>query len=126
MTSARRAGRVQGVRLSSDLYPFTLFCVTAGCLKGEAAALLWLNVDLRRRWATFEQTKNGEAATNKVGRPRKGYAHQSAPTAQAYDGRSRAATIGSTRYQFDLARKMQRRSEIVEKLIAQTQCSLLL
>ena len=44
---------------SRDLYPFVLFCLTTGCRKGEAAALLWSNVDLRRRWAIFPTTKNG-------------------------------------------------------------------
>ena len=46
---------------SRDLYAFTLFCLTTGCRKGEAAALLWSNVDLRRRWAVFPTTKNGDA-----------------------------------------------------------------
>ena len=45
---------------SPDLYTFTLFCLTTGCRKGEAAALLWSNVDLRRRWAVFPTTKNGD------------------------------------------------------------------
>jgi len=44
---------------SPDLYPFVLFCLTTGCPKGEAEALLWINVDLKRRWATFPKTKNG-------------------------------------------------------------------
>jgi integrase len=46
---------------SPDLYPFVLFCLTTGCRKGEAAALLWRNVDLGRRWAVFPTTKNGTA-----------------------------------------------------------------
>jgi integrase len=46
---------------SPDLYPFVLFCLTTGCRKGEAAALLWRDVDLKRRWAVFPKTKNGEA-----------------------------------------------------------------
>lgn len=46
---------------SPDLYPFVLFCLTTGCRKGEASALEWMHVDLRRRWATFPRTKNGEA-----------------------------------------------------------------
>jgi integrase len=46
---------------SKDLYPFVLFCLTTGCRKGEAAALLWRNVDLKRRWAIFPTTKNGTA-----------------------------------------------------------------
>jgi integrase len=46
---------------SRDLYTVVLFCLTTGCRKGEAAALLWSNVDLRRRWAVFSVTKNGDA-----------------------------------------------------------------
>lgn len=46
---------------SPDLYPFVLFCLTTGCRKGEARALLWRNVDLTRRWAVFSTTKNGTA-----------------------------------------------------------------
>ena len=46
---------------SPDLYPFVLFCLTTGCRKGEAAALLWRDVDLRRRWSVFPRTKNGSA-----------------------------------------------------------------
>ena len=46
---------------SPDLYPFVLFCLTTGCRKGEAEGLEWSRVDLRRRWATFPKTKNGEA-----------------------------------------------------------------
>lgn len=46
---------------SPDLYAFVLFCLTTGCRKGEAAALEWRNVDLKRRWAVFPTTKNGTA-----------------------------------------------------------------
>jgi integrase len=46
---------------SKDLYPFVLFALTTGARKGEIAALDWPHVDLRRRWATFPRTKNGEA-----------------------------------------------------------------
>jgi integrase len=46
---------------SVDLYPFVLLCLTTGCRKGEAAALEWPQVDLKRRWATFPRTKNGDA-----------------------------------------------------------------
>jgi len=46
---------------SRDLYPFVLFALTTGCRKGEAASLLWSNVDLARRWAVFPTTKNGDA-----------------------------------------------------------------
>jgi integrase len=46
---------------SPDLYAFVLFCLTTGCRKGEAAGLLWCNVDLKRRWAVFPTTKNGTA-----------------------------------------------------------------
>jgi integrase len=35
--------------------------LTTGCRKGEAEGLEWSRVDLRRRWATFPKTKNGEA-----------------------------------------------------------------
>lgn len=45
----------------ADLYSFVLFCLTTGCRKGEAAALTWDNVDLKRRWAIFPMTKNGTA-----------------------------------------------------------------
>jgi integrase len=38
---------------SLDLYPFVMFCITTACRKGEAAQLLWENVDLSRRWAVF-------------------------------------------------------------------------
>jgi integrase len=46
---------------SPDLYCFMLFCLTTGCRKGEAAGLLWTNIDLVRRWAVFPVTKNGTA-----------------------------------------------------------------
>jgi integrase len=46
---------------SPDLYPFVLFALTTGARKGEIAALEWAQVDLKRRWATFPRTKNGEA-----------------------------------------------------------------
>jgi len=46
---------------SKDLYAFVLFCLTTGCRKGEASALLWSNVNLARRWSVFPTTKNGDA-----------------------------------------------------------------
>jgi integrase len=46
---------------SPDLYPFVLFALTTGARKGEISALEWANVDLKRRWATFPRTKNGDA-----------------------------------------------------------------
>ena len=46
---------------STDLYPFVLFALTTGARKGEIAALEWAQVDLKRRWAIFPRTKNGEA-----------------------------------------------------------------
>ena len=46
---------------SADLYLFVLFALTTGARKGEIAALEWPHVDLKRRWATFPRTKNGEA-----------------------------------------------------------------
>jgi integrase len=46
---------------SPDLYPFVLFALTTGARKGEIAALEWAQVDLKRRWATFPRTKNGDA-----------------------------------------------------------------
>jgi integrase len=46
---------------SPDLYAFVLFALTTGARKGEVAALLWRNVDLKRRWAVFPMTKNGTA-----------------------------------------------------------------
>jgi integrase len=46
---------------SADLYPFVLFALTTGARKGEISALEWANVDLKRRWATFPRTKNGDA-----------------------------------------------------------------
>lgn len=45
---------------SPDLYLFVLFCLTTGCRKGEAEALEWPQCDLKRRWAIFTHTKNGE------------------------------------------------------------------
>jgi integrase len=46
---------------SSDLYLFVLLALTTGARKGEIAGLEWSQVDLRRRWATFPTTKNGDA-----------------------------------------------------------------
>ena len=46
---------------SPDLYPFVLFALTTGARKGEIAGLEWARVDLRRRWAIFPRTKNGDA-----------------------------------------------------------------
>jgi integrase len=46
---------------SPDLYPFVLFALTTGARKGEITALEWAQVDLKRRWATFSRTKNGDA-----------------------------------------------------------------
>ena len=46
---------------SPDLYPFVLFALTTGARKGEIGALEWAQVDLKRRWATFPTTKNGDA-----------------------------------------------------------------
>jgi integrase len=46
---------------SPDLYPFVLFALTTGARKGEIAALQWPQVDLKRRWAVFPTTKNGDA-----------------------------------------------------------------
>ncbi len=46
---------------SPDLYPFVLFALTTGARKGEIAALQWPHVDLKRRWAVFPTTKNGDA-----------------------------------------------------------------
>ena len=46
---------------SPDLYAFVLFALTTGARKGEIAALEWSRVDLKRRWATFARTKNGDA-----------------------------------------------------------------
>jgi integrase len=46
---------------SPDLYPFVLFALTTGARKGEIAALQWAQVDLKRRWAIFPLTKNGDA-----------------------------------------------------------------
>jgi len=45
---------------SPDLYPFVLFALTTGARKGEIATLEWRHVDLKRRWATINRTKNGE------------------------------------------------------------------
>ena len=45
---------------SPDLYLFVLFALTTGARKGEIAALEWKRVDLKRRWATFPRTKNGD------------------------------------------------------------------
>ena len=46
---------------SADLYAFVLFALTTGARKGEIAALEWAQVDLKRRWAIFPKTKNGDA-----------------------------------------------------------------
>lgn len=46
---------------SPDLYPFVLFALTTGARKGEIERLEWPQVDLKRRWATFPRTKNGDA-----------------------------------------------------------------
>jgi len=46
---------------SPDLYAFVLFALTTGARKGEIAALLWSRCDLKRRWAIFPKTKNGDA-----------------------------------------------------------------
>ena len=46
---------------SPDLYAFVLFALTTGARKGEISALEWAQVDLKRRWAIFSHTKNGEA-----------------------------------------------------------------
>jgi integrase len=46
---------------STDLYAFALFALTTGARKGEISALEWAQVDLRRRWAIFPKTKNGDA-----------------------------------------------------------------
>jgi integrase len=43
------------------LYAFVLFALTTGARKGEISALEWPQVDLKRRWATFPRTKNGDA-----------------------------------------------------------------
>ena len=46
---------------SPDLYPFVMFSLTTGCRKNEAATLEWAQCDLRRRWAIFPRTKNGDS-----------------------------------------------------------------
>jgi integrase len=46
---------------SADLYPFVLFALTTGARKGEIAGLEWAQVDLKRRWAIFPRTKNGDS-----------------------------------------------------------------
>jgi integrase len=63
LSDAERSALLAACRTSDspDLYAFVLFCLTTGCRKGEAAALLWRNVDFARRWAVFPVTKNGTA-----------------------------------------------------------------
>jgi len=46
---------------SPDLYAFVLFALTTGARKGEIASLEWAQVDLKRRWAIFPRTKNGDS-----------------------------------------------------------------
>lgn len=63
LSDDERAALLESCKVSSspDLYAFVLFCLTTGCRKGEAQALTWRNVDLKRRWAVFPTTKNGTA-----------------------------------------------------------------
>jgi len=63
LTDDERAALLAECKASEqpDLYPFVLFCLTTGYRKGEAQALEWANVDIKRRWATFPKTKNGSA-----------------------------------------------------------------
>jgi hypothetical protein len=93
----------------------------------EAGLSLWLKRPRRNKAAKWRQPKQlvGDQRNLEHGFCG-GCALRWPQVTQAYDGRSPTATIGATRYQFDLARNMQRRSEIVEQLIAQTKCSLLL
>ena len=44
---------------NEDLHCFVLFALTTGARKGELLKLQWTNVDVERRWAVFERTKNG-------------------------------------------------------------------
>ncbi|MEJ7667583.1 MAG: site-specific integrase [Casimicrobiaceae bacterium] len=46
---------------SGDLFLFVLFALTSGARKGEVAALEWAQCDLKRRWAIFPRTKNGDS-----------------------------------------------------------------
>ena len=60
-TSATRCSTACKASDSPDLYPFVLFALTTGARKGEITALEWPQVDLKRRWAMFPRTKNGDA-----------------------------------------------------------------
>jgi len=48
---------------SSHIYAVTLFALCCGARKGEILGLKYKNLDLKRRTATFEATKNGETRT---------------------------------------------------------------
>jgi integrase len=63
LTEDERAALLTACKASDspDLYAFVLFALTTGARKGVIAALQWQVVDLKRRWATFPRTKNGEA-----------------------------------------------------------------
>ena len=50
-------------RLAEDCGDFAEFLAYTGARKGEAAALLWNDLDLERGKVTFRETKNGESRT---------------------------------------------------------------
>jgi len=63
LSDHERAALLQACKasVSPDLYAFVLFALTTGARKGEIAALEWTQCDLKRRWAIFPRTKNGDS-----------------------------------------------------------------
>jgi len=63
LSDAERRDLLAACRASEApaLYKLVLFALTTGARRGELYALRWADVDLERRWAIFQRTKNGEA-----------------------------------------------------------------